>query len=314
MALEILQITDEQTGSIARITPGFGFNCFSFQAPLNGQLSETLWAHPEFTSGSQRPSGSGIPLLFPFAGRIPGTSFEYQGKKYELTAGDNQGNAIHGFVMNRPWRVAQESTSSVTGEFQASIDEPDLSRSWPADFKIQITYTVSGSSLLSKIKVENPGESPLPFAFATHAYFRLPVGGKGESDTTIVKVPVSDAWELSGLIPTGKKIGMGELGSLASGMPLGDHVFDNVFTNVKYEGGRAVTSVHNPAGPTLMQTFDDTFQHVVVYTPPHREAICMEPYTAIPNALALEEQGVETGLRWLKQGEAYETEIVITLS
>ncbi|MEZ6109737.1 MAG: hypothetical protein R3C99_01600 [Pirellulaceae bacterium] len=32
----------------------------------------------------QRPSGSGIPLLFPFPGRWPGTSFTWQDKTYPL--------------------------------------------------------------------------------------------------------------------------------------------------------------------------------------------------------------------------------------
>jgi len=276
-----------------------------------------LWAHPEFAMGTQRPSGSGIPLLFPFAGRIPGTSFEYQGTKYELTAGDNQGNAIHGFVMGRPWRVIEQSANSVTGEFHASRDEPALSQSWPADFRIQVTYEVARNSLISRIVIDNPDSRPLPFAFATHAYFRLPVGGEGTAAATQVTVPVRDAWELANLIPTGRKIGIAGLESLAGGMPLGDHVFDNVFTDIPYEAGQAVTRLTQPeSGRSLTQSFDETFRHIVVYTPPHREAICMEPYTAIPNSLALSQQdtNLETGLRWLEPGEKYETKIEIRLS
>src|SRR5688572_8608957 len=147
MTLEVIRIVDETAGSSATIAPGFGFNCFSFEVTLGGRRSETLWAHSEFASGRQRPSGSGIPLLFPFAGRIPGTSFEYEGTTYKLTAGDAMGNAIHGFVMSRPWRVVRQSGSSVTGEFQASIDEPALCESWPADFRIQVTYEVAGTAL-----------------------------------------------------------------------------------------------------------------------------------------------------------------------
>jgi aldose 1-epimerase len=315
MTVEVVRITDESSGSIAQIAPGLGFNCFSFQAPLGDQLVETLWAHPEFISGSQRPSGSGIPILFPFAGRIPGTSFEYQGTTYELTPGDAMGNAIHGFVMGRPWRVIAQTPSSVTGEFQGSVDEPTLSRSWPCDFRIRATYEVRGASLLSTFVVDNPDTKPLPFTLATHAYFRLPVGGSGTVADTLVTVPVRAAWQLENLIPTGEKIGIPGLEGLLTGLPLADRVFDNVLTDIVYDGTQAHTKVQAPStGHTLTQSFDNSFRHVVVYTPPHREAICMEPYSAIPNALALSERGIETGLRWLQPGESYETQIVIGLS
>jgi aldose 1-epimerase len=314
MNTEVIRIIDETSGSFAQIAPQLGFNCFSFQAPLNGQLVETLWAHPEFTGGNQRPSSSGIPILFPFAGRIPGTSFDYRGTTYELTAGDAFGNAIHGFVMGRPWRVIERSTASVTGEFQGSIDEPSLSKSWPCDFRIRATYEVRGAELLGSFAIDNPDTKPLPFALATHAYFRLPVGGKGNVAETLVTVPVRGAWMLENLIPTGEKTGIPGLEDLVTGLPLGERTFDNVLTDIVYDGKKAETKVQDPStGHTLTQTFDDSFRHVVVYTPPHREAICMEPYTAIPNALALSERGIETGLRWLQPDETYNTQIVISL-
>ena len=241
-------------------------------------------------------------------------SFEFEGTTYQLTPGDAMGNAIHGFVMGRPWRVIEQSPASVTGEFQASIDEPDLKHSWPSDFRIRATYQVRGATLSCRFEMENPGSRPLPFALATHAYFRLPLGGQGSVPETIVTVPVEAAWELENLIPTGQRIGIAGLEGLQTGLPLGERVFDNVLTGLTYAGGVARTTLQEPAtGRLLWQSLDETFKHVVVYTPPHREAIYMEPYSAIPNALALSQQGVETGLKWLQPGETRETTIVIGL-
>ena len=59
--------------------------------------------------------------------------------------------------------------------------------------------------------------------------------------------------------------------------------------------------------------FDESFSQCVVFNPPHREAICIEPYTAVPDAFSLAERGIKTGLRILKPGEAFQTRIEMRL-
>lgn len=309
---EIIELADPATGDTARIALDLGFNCFSFRTVTRGKPVEVLWSHPNFLSGEQRPSGSGIPLLFPFVGRIQGTSFSYEGREYHLEAGDGQGNAIHGFVMQRPWQVIDRTETRAVGQFHAAIDAPELLKSWPADFRIMVAYELRGGALISQIEIDNPDERPLPFAFATHAYFRLPVGGSGDVGESAVTIPISRAWELAGLRPTGKVLALGDLGELPRGMRLGERQLDHVFTGIGFDGGMATTALVNPqTGRTLRQTFDDSFRHVVVFTPPHREAICMEPYTATPDMFRLEAEGIDTGLRLLGLGETYQTTIEI---
>src|SRR5690349_20663612 len=123
---QFITLTDITTGSTASIAPALGFNCFSFAPLVKGKPFELLWHDPEFRSGNTRPSRSGIPILFPFAGRIRGGRFRYGGRNYQLETNDNKGNAIHGFVYTRPWRIVNQSGASVTGEFQASVDDPAI--------------------------------------------------------------------------------------------------------------------------------------------------------------------------------------------
>jgi len=109
LSLQCLTLTDPEAGSSAEILASLGFNCFRFQALHGTQPVEVLWSEPQFAEGIRRASGSGIPLLFPFPGRIAGTALRWHGRDYPLEAGDGRGNAIHGFVLDRPWRViAQE--------------------------------------------------------------------------------------------------------------------------------------------------------------------------------------------------------------
>lgn len=309
--LDCVTISDPVHGSKAKILPGLGFNCYGFVASTPSGPLEVLWSAPDFTDGTAKPTGSGIPLMFPFAGRIRGAKFNYNGKTYALEAMDGLGNAIHGFVFNRPWRIKKQERDRVVGEFQASVDDESLLALWPADFRITVEYRIAGNTLSSEILVENPDDKPLPFAFGTHAYFRIPLGGRS-ADDCLVKVPVTTNWELSELLPTGVVAPSPDADKLAAGIPAGEMRFDNVFGGLKFENHRLETSIRDPhSGRRVTQEFDDQFTACVVFNPPHREAVCMEPYTGLPDPFSLLEKGVEPHLRVLGPGESFRTRIEI---
>jgi galactose mutarotase-like enzyme len=76
--------------------------------------------------------------------------------------------------------------------------------------------------------------------------------------------------------------------------------------------GEIRTEIEDPnSGRRLIQRYDPVFRHCTVFCPPHREAIAIEPWTAIPNPLALAEQGVDTGLRVLAPGETFTAKVEI---
>lgn len=144
MQPELVTIHEAASGASAKILVSQGFNCFRFTARPHGRPTEVLYAPPNFAGGQERPSRGGIPLLFPFPGRIPGTTFNWQGKNYTLEPGDAFGNAIHGFAMWRPWRVLEQSENRVVGQFHAWRDDPSLKDRWPADFRLSAAYSIAG--------------------------------------------------------------------------------------------------------------------------------------------------------------------------
>ncbi len=311
MNTEVSEISDRDSGSRAKVLPSLGFNCFSWRPVLEDGPREMLWAESGFDSGEKRSSGSGIPVLFPFPGRIGGATYQFNGRQYKLDPGDAFGNAIHGFVINRPWRVIEQNASRIIGEFQASLDDRAILEKWPADFRIRVSYEVQGRELVSDIEYENTGTGPLPCGFATHAYFRLPLSDRGAAGDTVVTAPVHKYCELEQMIPTGRIIDVPPDQQLANGVRFGEHKFDTVFTDVRQNNeGVAETTLRDPAsGRVLTQSFDASFTQCVVYTPPHREAICLEPYTCVPDAIRLSKEGHETGLQILAPGESRKTTI-----
>ncbi len=313
MTSNIIEIADLNSGSTARILVSQGFNCFSWRPMLNDGPREMLWAEADYAGGEKRPSGSGIPLLFPFPGRIGGAAYTFEGRDYKLEPGDAFGNAIHGFVYNRPWRLVEQTANRAVGEFQAAVDDAIILQQWPADFRIRVSYEVRGRELVSEIYYENPGTNRLPCGFATHAYFLLPLVERGVPEQTLVTVPASEVWEAEQMLATGRKLPAGGDLNLAGGNPLAGRKFDTYFTHLHADAdGKLRTKLTDPtSGRTLTQTFDESFKHCVVYTPGHREAICIEPYTSMADALRLEAAGHATGLQILEPGQSFETTIVL---
>ena len=311
---DTIQLHDPSTGATASILAGFGFNCYSFRAPRGGKLHEVLWSAPGFESGGGRASGSGIPLLFPFPGRIAGGRYDFEGRSWQLEPGDGRGNAIHGFVLDRPWQVVERSATHAVGRFQASAVEPNLLDHWPSDFTLTVTYTLDGSSLRAQFDVHNPGPGRLPFGLGAHPYFRLPVDEAENFAQCRVTVPVSGAWELVDLLPTGKPLSGEAPSRLSTGVDFGQTAFDDVFTGLNRRGGTATASIHDPmSGRTISVHFDEAFRECVVYNPPHREAICIEPYTCVPDPFRLTAAGIDAGLRILDPGQSFRASMEIRL-
>ena len=326
---ELVTIDDPLCGSVARIAVARGFNCCSFEVPVGAHRVEVLDADPDFADGAGRPSGHGIPILFPFPNRIRGGRFEESGRDYQIPAGvcpdDGNGNAIHGFCLDRPWRVLRQDQSSVTAEFQLSLDAPDRLAYWPCDARITVCYSVLGTVLRAEILIENPSPESggsLPWGFGTHPYFRLPLGAASSPGDCLVQTPAAAQWELVDCLPTGRVVPLDESCDLRDGKHLDQLQLDHVLTElVPTEPGRLSMRVLDAeAGLTVTQTCDaGLFRELVVFTPPGRDAVCLEPYTCVTDAPNLQAGRTEnltderSGWRWLPRGDQIQATIEIAV-
>jgi aldose 1-epimerase len=162
--------------------------------------------------------------------------------------------------------------------------------------------------------IENPGDVPLPCGFGTHPYFRLPLGGP-TADECRVKLPVAARWELKEMLPTGNRLNLPNAGILQAGERFGELKLDDVFSGLHFNGDWCETSIHDPGSRcTLTQRFDRAFRECVVYTPPHREAICIEPYTCVPGAFNLHTRGNDVGIRIMPPGASFRAVVEIEVT
>ncbi len=255
-----------------------------------------------------RPGASRCSFPSPAASRSG--SYEFNGKRYAIPAGDGLGNALHGFVFDRPWRLVDHADTHVTAEFQGAIDAPETLDQWPGDYRIRVTYRLEASRLSCEVRYDNPGEGPLPCAFGTHAYFRLPLGGEGAFEETVLTAPVDGQWVFQNMIPTGLLEQNDSTERLPKGLRLADLTFDSGYRLSQQATGQVETSI-SAGGLTVAQTCDASFGCYVIYTPGNREAVCIEPYTCVPNPFGLQEQGIESGLITLAPGDSREHTLVL---
>lgn len=314
MRTSAIVIQDIASNASAQIRPDIGFNCFSFKARVNGQPIEALWAEPSFAEGEGRPSRSGMPVLFPFAGRIQNGAFSFQGKEYTITHGAENGpNAIHGFVFNRRWRVIEYAANKVAGEFQGSIDAPETLAEWPSDYRIQIAYTVSGSTLTTDITISNPGKGVLPFTFGLHPYFRVPLG-RGDAAQTLITVPASELWVLEDLLPNGQQLVVDDGRDFRSGKLFPDTSVDDVLTGLAAEDGQITATIEDRgSGVRLVERFPEEYRFCIAYTAPNRESMAIEPYTGGPDPFRAPSLGLDPNLILLEPGKSWTSAVTIGL-
>ncbi len=317
--MDVLVLTDIRTGSTARILPELGFNCFEFRTNVAGQVVDVIDASPQFASGNDRPSGHGIPLLFPFPNRIRGGRYTWNGRDYEIplsaAAHDGAGNAIHGFCLDRPWRVTSRGADFAVGVFELGKDAPDRLAFWPADFRIEVRYQIRGPKLRADIRVVNPSTVPLPWGFGTHPYFKLPLGAKSRPAHCLVMAPASEEWELVNCLPTGRRLPISEAKDLREGAYFDVLKLDDVLTGLPAGQTSFECGVMDElSGKQVTQLSGPAFREVVVYTPPARDAVCLEPYTCATDAINLQQRGIEAGWHVLEPRAEFRTWIEIMAS
>jgi aldose 1-epimerase len=306
--MRLIEIVDSASGSSATIAPDLGFNCFRFEAKLaDGRGISVLSSAPGFAEGGQRPSHSGIPLLFPYPNRIQSGRYSWDSKQYLLPQGavpyDKTGNAIHGFCIDRPWRVSEQTHAAAIGLFQLSIDAPDRLTLWPTDAEISVMYRVLGSCLRSEIRVRNPSDRPLPWGFGTHPYFSVPLSAASSASQCRIFAPTDSVWRLNECLPDGQKLTAPAGARLDQAPAFGGLKLDDVYTDLVPDNGQIVCRITDPdAGLIVEQRSSTDFRELVAFTPYWSSSVCLEPYTCVTNAINLQSQGIKSGLQLLPPG------------
>jgi aldose 1-epimerase len=293
--------------SQAEIWPSLGGNCLRWQVPTSAGSLDLLYVAPDWEQNPV-PTRSGIPVLFPFPNRIRAGHFTYAGTDYQLLLNDpSKQNAIHGFACRSAWRVVDQGVDTnsawLIAAFQPSIDAPQWLRLWPADYRLSLTYRLESYRLHLEAKIENADQLALPFGLGYHPYFRT------EGEQCVARIPTLGRWTLENSLPTGEVGSVDARTDLVAPRPVEDLQLDDIYSFLDGippgEMGKLRGELIYPRHGALRVWTDLEFRFLVCFTPPHRKAICMEPYTCVTDAVNLQNKSCGTGWRHLEPGQSF---------
>jgi len=129
----------------------------------------------------------------------------------------------------------------------------------------------------------------------------VPIAPAGNADECLVSTSATSQWELNESIPTGKRLPS----DWRTPRRFADLTLDDLFTDFPTSPGfQQLGQVEQPGIGAVEIWADTAFRNLVVFTPPHRNAVCLEPYTCPTDAVNLQAQGVDAGWQVLAPGES----------
>ena len=249
---------------------------------------EVLATDDEAVYGGGRNVRGGIPILFPTAGRLTADRYTAAGTVREL--------GQHGFARDMPWRVTGHGERDAARlVMQLESTEATL-RAFPWEFRLVFAVEVSGRSLRVLQEYENRSASPMPLHAGFHPYLAVPDGEKGAAR---IEAPLARAWDKVGK----REVALQEADLTAPEVSLG--VLESAAPGPLLTRARLTAP---PVGAVEIEV-SDGMTHWVVWTLGGRDFVCVEPWTAPPDAL-----NTGLGLVWLAPGERREMGMEIRLA
>jgi aldose 1-epimerase len=273
----------------ARFAPGAGMVGCS----LVHRGEELLGPRDDLPAYARSGKTFGIPLLAPWANRLPADAFAAGEERVDLAAcagrvrRDEHGLPIHGLLAGAPdWEVVRESGGAEAARVRAEIDV-ELP-CFPFPHRLRVDVRLTHARLAVTTSVRPTGDTPVPLAFGWHPYLRLPGLPREEWE---VELPVRRRYALDERgLPTGEATDV----EPRTGR-LGEETYDDSFGRLE-PGGVFVLA---GGGRRIEARFDSRYPFAQVYAPPGSPFVCFEPMTAPVAALATGDH-----LRWVEPGEA----------
>jgi aldose 1-epimerase len=263
----------------ATVAPALGASCLDFRVGRR----EILERPPAPEALAERPNGYGCPILFPFPGQLEPGRLRLLGREIQVVANSPSGRHRHGFASARPWRVVERGSDSCACRLEGGGGDD-----YPWRFRLTARWRVSAGLVGLGLVVENLDRADMPFGIGLHPYLLV------EPDAS-VEVPAEAAWPHEGGIPSGQPAPLGgpwrwadlppASSTLLTGLPDGD--------------------VEARAGAARLRWPGDRFGEVVLYRPPDRPSVCVEPWSSVSGAAARVEPGRRHGLVRLPPGAAW---------
>lgn len=247
---------------------------------------ERLVVEPPADAGPElAPLQWGGFVMAPWAGRIADGVVAFDGEDHDLDR-NLDGHAVHGVVFDESWTVVEAQRDA------AVLATPFDPARWPFGGRVEHLAELAPGTLRLTITV-TAGDRPMPVWVGWHVCWQRPAAGDVRVGVAADEVLVTD----EETIPTGGRSPVEGETDLRRAPALGPRRLDHAYVDP--------TLPLTIRWPDLALRIDADPEPacVVVFTPAHE--FCVEPQTGWPDALRLQQRGVEgTGVARLDPRES----------
>lgn len=213
--------------------------------------------------------------LVPFSNRVADGHFRFDGAEYRMKPNfGGEPHVIHGNGWEHPWELELLSDDSATLqlEWHPPYDRP--MDEWPFAYRAQVRFDLREESLAVGMVIENIDQRPQPVGLGFHPYFPRRSGVKlGFSADTVwtnderhlpaLRVPATGEWSFERM------------------RAVEGEAIDNC-----YAGWDGAAFLRWPDdGLALTVSASPAFRHLVLFTPPEKDFIAVEPVSNMNDAL-----------------------------
>ncbi len=256
--------------------------------------------------------------LVPYSNRIRDASLLHDGRVHRLARNFGEHpHAIHGVGWQRAWRVLDAGAGHAVLSLEHAARDDEARAAWPWPFEAMQAFALCADARSAQLAVtltlRNRGDAPFPFGLGFHPFFtrdatttlRFDAEGAWRNDATQLPVEHVPAAEVFDGHPR-------ESGDPAtsSARRLAGADLDNVFT-----GWRGRAALDTPSRLRVDVAGDSAMRFLVVYAPPGRDFVAVEPVTHETDAFNRAARGAQgTGTRVLPPGAAFSCTMRVTAS
>ncbi|WP_157792895.1 aldose 1-epimerase [Bordetella genomosp. 8] len=208
--------------------------------------------------------------LLPYSNRIGGGRLRFGGHAYAIPPTvDYAPLPMHGLAWQRPWRIASRTGHQAVLE-QDYVPE-DASPAWPFPYAARQTFDLRENGLRMTLSIRNTGTLPQPAGLGWHPYFP-------RTAETWIRAGVGDMWvNDADHLPTHLAP---PPAALATRLAVTETDYDNVFRD--FSGHACVAWPERDAAVRLEA--DAAFSHLVIFTPPGKPHLAIEPVSHMTDA------------------------------
>lgn len=275
----LVKLQDKATNTFITILPEYGALLHSFEFLVNGEYINII---DNYSSREHVEEDLAISYksskLSPFVCRLRNGKYKIDDEEFEFSKKFTDGNAIHGLLYNKPFKVvdefADDQQANVTLRYHFKREDPG----YPYDYVCEVRYTLMPQNILQvETIILNLDMVEIPLADGWHPYFQL----GGPIDDYEFQISTDTMIEFdNGLIPTGELV---PDETFTNATRIGNRQLDNCYV-IKPVEQRPAALLYNPGNGVYVSIFTNSrYPYLQLYTPPNRKSMAIENLSAAPD-------------------------------